>query len=97
VPRRARCFLVETASPSTSTSCATVCDMEALVTYEGTAEVQSLIVGRHITGAERFRLTDVSGPTWRYACHRDQLMGCCKFTRKTWRRKKLPAFGRCDK
>jgi glutaryl-CoA dehydrogenase len=30
------------------------CDMEALVTYEGTAEVQSLIVGRHITGQSAF-------------------------------------------
>jgi glutaryl-CoA dehydrogenase len=31
-----------------------LCDMEALVTYEGTAEVQSLIVGRHITGHSAF-------------------------------------------
>jgi glutaryl-CoA dehydrogenase len=31
-----------------------LCDMEALVTYEGTAEVQSLIVGRHITGHSTF-------------------------------------------
>ena len=31
-----------------------LCDMEALVTYEGTAEVQSLIVGRHITGQSAF-------------------------------------------
>jgi glutaryl-CoA dehydrogenase len=29
-------------------------DMEALVTYEGTAEIQSLIVGRHITGQSAF-------------------------------------------
>lgn len=29
-------------------------DMEALVTYEGTAEIQSLIVGRHITGGSAF-------------------------------------------
>jgi len=29
-------------------------DMEALVTYEGTAEIQSLIVGRHITGESAF-------------------------------------------
>ena len=31
-----------------------VADMEALVTYEGTAEIQSLIVGRHITGHGAF-------------------------------------------
>lgn len=31
-----------------------LCDMEALVTYEGTAEIQSLIVGRHITGSGAF-------------------------------------------
>jgi glutaryl-CoA dehydrogenase len=31
-----------------------VCDMEALVTYEGTAEVQTLIVGRDITGQSAF-------------------------------------------
>lgn len=31
-----------------------LCDMEALVTYEGTAEVQSLIVGREITGHSAF-------------------------------------------
>ncbi|WP_019202676.1 acyl-CoA dehydrogenase family protein [Tsukamurella sp. 1534] len=31
-----------------------LCDMEALVTYEGTAEVQSLIVGRDITGSGAF-------------------------------------------
>jgi glutaryl-CoA dehydrogenase len=31
-----------------------LCDMESLVTYEGTAEVQSLIVGRHITGQSAF-------------------------------------------
>lgn len=30
------------------------CDMEALVTYEGTAEIQSLIVGRHLTGESAF-------------------------------------------
>jgi len=29
-------------------------DMEALVTYEGTAEIQSLIVGRHVTGQSAF-------------------------------------------
>jgi glutaryl-CoA dehydrogenase len=31
-----------------------LCDMEALVTYEGTAEIQTLIVGRHITGQSAF-------------------------------------------
>ncbi|MEZ0053997.1 glutaryl-CoA dehydrogenase [Mycobacterium sp. MAA66] len=31
-----------------------LCDMEALVTYEGTAEIQSLIVGREITGKGAF-------------------------------------------
>ncbi|MBB2891347.1 acyl-CoA dehydrogenase family protein [Flexivirga oryzae] len=31
-----------------------LCDMEALVTYEGTAEMQSLIVGRDITGQSAF-------------------------------------------
>ena len=31
-----------------------LCDMEALVTYEGTAEIQSLIVGRDITGQGAF-------------------------------------------
>ena len=31
-----------------------LCDMESLVTYEGTAEIQSLIVGRHITGQSAF-------------------------------------------
>jgi glutaryl-CoA dehydrogenase len=31
-----------------------LCDMEALVTYEGTAEIQSLIVGREITGQGAF-------------------------------------------
>lgn len=31
-----------------------LCDMEALVTYEGTAEIQSLIVGRDITGRGAF-------------------------------------------
>jgi glutaryl-CoA dehydrogenase len=31
-----------------------VCDMEALVTYEGTAEIQSLIVGRDVTGESAF-------------------------------------------
>jgi glutaryl-CoA dehydrogenase len=31
-----------------------LCDMEALVTYEGTAEIQSLIVGRHITEQSAF-------------------------------------------
>ena len=27
-----------------------MCDMEALLTYEGTAEIQTLLVGRDITG-----------------------------------------------
>ena len=31
-----------------------MCDMESLVTYEGTAEIQSLIVGRDITGQSAF-------------------------------------------
>ncbi len=31
-----------------------LCDMEALVTYEGTAEIQSLIVGRDVTGQGAF-------------------------------------------
>ena len=31
-----------------------LCDMEALVTYEGTAEIQTLIVGRDITGESAF-------------------------------------------
>ncbi len=31
-----------------------LCDMEALVTYEGTAEIQTLIVGRDITGTSAF-------------------------------------------
>jgi glutaryl-CoA dehydrogenase len=31
-----------------------LCDMEALVTYEGTVEVQTCIVGRHITGHGAF-------------------------------------------
>ena len=31
-----------------------MCDMESLVTYEGTAEIQSLIVGRDITGHSAF-------------------------------------------
>jgi glutaryl-CoA dehydrogenase len=31
-----------------------LCDMEALVTYEGTAEIQSLIVGRDVTGESAF-------------------------------------------
>ena len=31
-----------------------LCDMEALVTYEGTAEIQSLLVGREITGQSAF-------------------------------------------
>jgi glutaryl-CoA dehydrogenase len=32
-----------------------LCDMEALVTYEGTAEIQALIVGRDVTGLGAFR------------------------------------------
>lgn len=31
-----------------------LCDMEALVTFEGTAEIQALIVGRQITGQSAF-------------------------------------------
>ncbi|MTI43870.1 glutaryl-CoA dehydrogenase [Roseibium hamelinense] len=31
-----------------------LCDMESLVTYEGTAEIQSLIVGRHVSGHSAF-------------------------------------------
>jgi glutaryl-CoA dehydrogenase len=31
-----------------------LCDMEALVTYEGTAEIQTLIVGRDVTGLSAF-------------------------------------------
>ena len=31
-----------------------LCDMEALVTYDGTVEVQTLIVGRHTTGLSAF-------------------------------------------
>ncbi|HWG27579.1 acyl-CoA dehydrogenase family protein [Actinospica sp.] len=31
-----------------------LCDMEALVTYEGTAEIQALIVGREVTGLGAF-------------------------------------------
>ena len=31
-----------------------LCDMEALITYEGTVEIQSLIVGRHVTGHSAF-------------------------------------------
>jgi glutaryl-CoA dehydrogenase len=31
-----------------------MCDMEALVTYEGTAEIQSLLVGRDVTGMGAF-------------------------------------------
>ena len=32
-----------------------LCDMEALVTYEGTAEIQALIVGRDVTGLGAFK------------------------------------------
>jgi glutaryl-CoA dehydrogenase len=31
-----------------------MCDMEALLTYEGTAEIQALLVGRDITGQSAF-------------------------------------------
>ena len=31
-----------------------MCDMEALLTYEGTAQIQTLIVGRDITGQSAF-------------------------------------------
>jgi glutaryl-CoA dehydrogenase len=31
-----------------------LCDMEALITYEGTVEMQTCIVGRHITGQSAF-------------------------------------------
>jgi glutaryl-CoA dehydrogenase len=31
-----------------------VCDMETLLTYEGTAEIQKLLVGRDITGLGAF-------------------------------------------
>ena len=31
-----------------------MCDMEALVTYEGTAQIQTLLVGRDITGQSAF-------------------------------------------
>jgi glutaryl-CoA dehydrogenase len=31
-----------------------MCDMEALLTYEGTAQVQTLLVGRDITGLGAF-------------------------------------------
>lgn len=31
-----------------------LCDMEALVTYEGTAEIQALLVGRDVTGQSAF-------------------------------------------
>jgi glutaryl-CoA dehydrogenase len=31
-----------------------MCDMESLVTYEGTAEIQSPLVGRDITGLSAF-------------------------------------------
>lgn len=31
-----------------------LCDMEALVTYEGTAEIQTLLVGRDVTGQSAF-------------------------------------------
>jgi glutaryl-CoA dehydrogenase len=31
-----------------------MCDMESIVTYEGTAEIQALIVGRDITGQSAF-------------------------------------------
>ena len=30
------------------------CDLGALVTYQGTAEIQTLIVGRHVTGQSAF-------------------------------------------
>ena len=43
-------------------------DIEAVYTYEGTDSVQSLIVGRAITGPQRLRLTwcgsRSSGPAW---------------------------------
>jgi glutaryl-CoA dehydrogenase len=35
--------------------------MESLVTYEGTAEIQSLIVGRDITGQSAFVLSKLIG------------------------------------
>jgi glutaryl-CoA dehydrogenase len=31
-----------------------LCDMDALVTSEGTAEIQSLFGGRHVTGQSAF-------------------------------------------
>ena len=31
-----------------------MCDMEALLTYEGTAQIQTLLVGRDITGQSAF-------------------------------------------
>jgi alkylation response protein AidB-like acyl-CoA dehydrogenase len=31
-----------------------MCDMEALLTYEGTAQIQTLLVGRDITGQGAF-------------------------------------------
>ncbi|MFI6407248.1 acyl-CoA dehydrogenase family protein [Streptomyces sp. NPDC050548] len=31
-----------------------LCDVEALVTYEGTAEIQTLVVGRQVTGHRAF-------------------------------------------
>jgi glutaryl-CoA dehydrogenase len=31
-----------------------MCDMEALLTYEGTAEIQTLLAGRDITGQSAF-------------------------------------------
>jgi glutaryl-CoA dehydrogenase len=31
-----------------------MCDMEALLTYEGTVEIQTLLVGRDFTGQSAF-------------------------------------------
>src|SRR5260370_33149288 len=35
-----------------------MCDMEALLTYEGTAEIQTLLVGRDITGQSASTCSD---------------------------------------
>jgi Acyl-CoA dehydrogenase, C-terminal domain len=38
-----------------------MCEMEALVTYEGTAEIQTLLVGRDITGQRLHLMRSASG------------------------------------
>jgi len=46
---------VPTASPPSTRSCATMCNLESVKTYEGTHNIHTLVLGEAITGVPAYR------------------------------------------